>query len=240
LVAGRRGLAPGTLDWFGGAPPRGAGRRRRARLGQRGSRRRSSVRGSQRPAGVTVLISGGSGLVGTHLLDALRARGERVRALVRRDSQAIVASLGAEPVIGDVPDPGAWERAAAGGEVTAIGHAAAIIVARVSLDEFMRVNVGGTRLAVETARRLRVPLVHVSTVAVYGRSVEPPAGGGGCGEDFPFQPLSEHDYYARSQPAAEEIVREAAEPDGLAGIALRPNGVHRGRDNLFTAPVISP
>src|SRR5207247_2320324 len=84
-----------------------------------------------------------------------RARSERVRALVRPDSQAIVVSLGGEPVIGDVTDPRAWERAAAGGEVTAIVHGAAIIVARVSLDEFMRVNDGGTRLAVETATRLR-------------------------------------------------------------------------------------
>src|SRR2546425_7352670 len=102
MVAGRRGLAPGTLDWFGGSPPRGAGRRRRARLGQRGSRRRSSVRGSQRPAGVTVLVTGGSGLVGAHLLDALRAPSERVRALVRPHSPANVVSLCCEPVVGDV------------------------------------------------------------------------------------------------------------------------------------------
>ena len=188
---------------------------------------------------MTVLVTGGSGLVGTHLLDALRARSERVRALVRPDSQAIVVSLGGEPVIGDVTDPRAWERAAAGGEVTAIVHGAAIIVARVSLDEFMRVNVGGTRLAVETARRLRVPLVHVSTVAVYGRSVEPLAGGGGGGEDFPFQPLSDHDYYARSKRAAEEIVREAAERDGLSVIAIRPNVIYGARDKLFTARVIA-
>ena len=165
---------------------------------------------------MTVLVTGGSGLVGSHVLDALRTRGASVRALVRPVSQAIVASLGAEPVIGDVTDPGAWERAAAGGEVTAIVHAAAIIVARVSLDEFMRVNAGGTRLAVETARRLRVPLVHVSTVAVYGRSVEPPADGRGFGEDFPFQALAAHDYYARSKRAAEEIVRVAAARDGLS------------------------
>ena len=188
---------------------------------------------------MTVLVTGGSGLVGSHVLDALRIRGERVRALVRPDSQAIVASLGAEPVIGDVTDPRAWERAGAGGEISAIVHAAAIIVSRVSLDEFMRVNVGGARLAVETARRLRVPLVHVSTVAVYGRAIEPPAGGPGFGEDFPFQALSEHDYYARSKRAAEQIVQEAAKRDGLSVIAIRPNVIYGERDKLFTARVIA-
>ena len=188
---------------------------------------------------MTVLVTGGSGLVGTHVLDALRARGERVRALVRPDSQAIVAGLGAEPVIGDVTDPRAWERAGAGGGVTAIVHAAAIIVARVSLDEFMRVNVGGTRLAVETARRLRVPLVHVSTVAVYGRAVAAPGDRHRIAEDFPFQPLAEHDYYARSKRAAEEMVREEAQRSGLSVIAIRPNVIYGERDKLFTARVIA-
>ncbi len=188
---------------------------------------------------MTVLVTGGSGLVGTHVLDGLRGRGERMRALVRPDSRAMVETFGAEPVLGDVTDPAAWERAGAGTSVRAIVHVAAIVAARASFAEFMRVNVGGTRLAIETARRLRVPLVYVSTVAVYGRAVEPPAGGPGFGEDFPFQPLSEHDYYARSKRAAEEIVREAAERDGLSVIAIRPNVIYGERDKLFTARVIA-
>lgn len=188
---------------------------------------------------MTVLVTGGSGLVGTHVLEALRTRGEHVRALVRPDSRAIVADFGAEPVIGDVTDPATWERASVGREVRAIVHAAAIVAARTSLDEFMRVNVGGTKLAAATARRLGVPLVHVSTVAVYGRAVAPPPGQRDIAEDFPFQPLSEHDYYARSKRAAEEMVREAARGNGLSVIAIRPNVIYGERDKLFTARVVA-
>src|SRR5205814_2384283 len=189
-------------------------------------------------SGGRVLVRGGGAVVGPHVREALRRRGEQVPARVRPHSGAIVAELGAEPVIGDVTDPATWERASVGG-VRAIIHAAALVAARASLDEFMRVNVGGTRLAVETARRLGVPLVHVSTVAVYGRAVAPPAGRYGIAEDFPFQPLSDHDYYARSKRAAEEVVREAALRDGLSVIAIRPNVIYGERDKLFTARVIA-
>jgi nucleoside-diphosphate-sugar epimerase len=184
---------------------------------------------------VTVLLTGGAGLVGTHVLAALRARDQAARALVRPDSRSVVENFGAEAAIGDVTDPIAWELASHG--ITAIIHAAAIVARRLPLAEFMRVNVGGTRLAVETARRLRVPLVHVSTVAIYGRAVEPEAGG--VSEDHPLQPLSEHDYYARSKRAAEAMLRQEARQGDIAVIAIRPNVIYGERDNLFTNRVIA-
>ncbi|MGH9798538.1 MAG: SDR family oxidoreductase, partial [Candidatus Polarisedimenticolia bacterium] len=57
---------------------------------------------------MTVLVTGGSGLVGSHVIEALRAAGERVRALVREPSRAVVERLGAEPVVGDVTDADTW------------------------------------------------------------------------------------------------------------------------------------
>ena len=45
---------------------------------------------------MTVLVTGAAGLVGTHVLDALRARGERPRALVRAHSVGTVEAFGAE------------------------------------------------------------------------------------------------------------------------------------------------
>jgi len=72
-----------------------------------------------------VLVTGAGGLVGTHVLAALQARGERPRALIREHSRATVAALGAEPFVGDVTDAGTWERATKG--VRAIVHAAALV-----------------------------------------------------------------------------------------------------------------
>jgi 2-alkyl-3-oxoalkanoate reductase len=188
---------------------------------------------------VTVLVTGAGGLVGTHVLAALQARGERPppRALVREHSRAVVAQLGAEPVIGDVTDAITWQRATQG--VRAIVHAAALVASHASLEEFTRVNVGGTRLAIDAARRSGARLIHVSTVAVYGRAAIYRAGTQGVTEDYPFQPLPERDYYARSKRAAEQLVQQEAARGDLSVIAIRPNVIYGERDRLFTRRLIA-
>ncbi len=186
---------------------------------------------------MTVLVTGGAGLVGSHVLEALRARGERTRALVRERSRTIVEHFGAEAVVGDVTDAVTWERASQA--VTAIVHAAALVVTRDSFEEFTRVNVGGTRLAIEAARRSGARLIHVSSVAVYGRSEVHAAGKGGVTEDYPFQPLPDSDFYARSKRAAEQLVRQEAERGGFSAVAIRPNVIYGERDRLFTRRLIA-
>jgi nucleoside-diphosphate-sugar epimerase len=192
---------------------------------------------------VTVLVTGGAGLVGSHVLEALRARGDRgsppPRALVREKSRAIVERFGAEAVVGDVTDASTWERAIRGGGVTAIVHAAALVVTRDSFEEFIRVNVGGTRLAIEAARRSGARLIHVSSVAVYGRSEVYAAGKGGVTEDYPFQPLPDSDFYARTKRAAEQLVQQEAARGGFSGLAIRPNVIYGERDTLFTRRLIA-
>jgi len=183
---------------------------------------------------VTILVTGGSGLVGSHVIEALRARGERPRALVRPESRAIVEALGAEAVPGDVTDPAAWSRAAA--DITGIVHAAALVAPRAPFAEFERVNVGGTRLALDAARRAAAPLVHVSSVAVYGRSARSAAG---VAEDYHFEPLPDRDYYARTKRMAEQLVHEEAERLNIRATAIRPNVIYGERDRLFTPRVIA-
>lgn len=183
---------------------------------------------------MTVLVTGGSGLVGSHVLDALRARGQPARALVLAHSREAVGTLGAEAMIGDVTDPAAWQRAATG--VRGIVHAAALVAPRAPFAEFERVNVGGTRLALDAARRAGVPLVHVSSVAVYGRSARAAAG---VAEDYHFEPLPERDFYARTKRMAEQLVREGAERLNIRATAIRPNVIYGERDRLFTPRVIA-
>src|SRR2546429_6522076 len=89
----------------GGLGGDGAGR------GPRRAGRRPPLRHAVRRTGMTVLVTGGSGLVGSHVIEALRARGEPVRALVRPASPAAIERLGAEAVPGDVRDAAVWPAA---------------------------------------------------------------------------------------------------------------------------------
>ena len=186
---------------------------------------------------MTVLVTGAAGLVGSHLLEALRARGERPRALVREHSRAFVEALGAEAVVGDVTDAVTWQRASNG--VRAIVHAAALVTTPASFEEFTRVNVGGTRLALDAARRAGARLIHISSVAVYGRTEVYAAGESGVTESYPFQPLPASDFYARTKRAAEQLVQQEGAKGGLAPIAIRPNVIYGERDRLFTSRVIA-
>ena len=61
-----------------------------------------------------VLVTGGAGFVGRHLIEALTRRGDRVRCLIRREAEALP---GIECVIGDLTVPGTLERAVEGVEV---------------------------------------------------------------------------------------------------------------------------
>ncbi len=185
---------------------------------------------------MTVLVSGGSGLVGSHVIEALCARQVPVRALVRAPSAPTVLALGAEPVTGDVADPAAWARGVAGG-VTGIVHAAAIVDPQAGASAYA-VNIAGTRCAIEAARGAGARLVHVSSVAVYGGSANYGPGLERRTEDYPFRPIGDHDGYARSKREAETLVRQAAEAGTITAVAIRPNVIYGERDRLFTPRMV--
>jgi NADH dehydrogenase len=98
---------------------------------------------------VTVLVTGGTGFVGGHIVHALRAREVPVRALVRdRRRGARLAAWGVELVEGDVTDPASLPAAVAGAD--AVVHLVAIITG--SRADFERVMAQGTRDLVLAAR----------------------------------------------------------------------------------------
>ena len=190
---------------------------------------------------MTVLVTGGGGLVGSHVIEALRARGLAVRALIRDEThpaaRRTVEALGAEPVFGDVTDAAAWRRAAAGAR--AIVHAAAFVQRRASFAAYEAVNVGGTRCAVAAAQEVGARLIHISSVSVYaGSSSYTPGPFTPRTEDFPFHPIAAHDSYARTKRLAEAVVQEAAASGRLSAVLLRPNVIYGERDRLFTPQLI--
>jgi dihydroflavonol-4-reductase len=149
----------------------------------------------------TVLITGGTGLVGSHTVAALLRGGESVRLLVR-DPQRVGPALrphGFDPshvriVVGDVTDPDAVAFALRG--CSAVLHAASVY----SFDprrraEIRAVNVRGTEVVLDAARDAGAAAVHVST---FGALL--PAGG---------------ETYLASKAAAETVARrhqDAGEP----------------------------
>jgi dTDP-L-rhamnose 4-epimerase len=127
-------------------------------------------------AGEVVLVSGGAGFIGSHVVDQLVEEGHRVRVLdaldpsVHRDRPGYL-NPEAEYVEADVRSPEAWERCLAG--VSAVSHQAAKV--GLGLDpgdvlDYVSVNDLGTAamlLAMHRAR-FRGPLVLASSMAVYG------------------------------------------------------------------------
>lgn len=185
---------------------------------------------------MTVLVTGGSGLVGSHVIEALVAGGIPVRALVRERAAPSVAALGAEPCPGDVADPAAWSRATTGG-ITGIVHAAAVVDQEARATAYA-VNVTGTECAVAAARATGARLVHISSVSVYGGSADYSPQLERRNEDFALRPIRASDGYARSKREAELVVRRSAEAGHITAIAIRPNVIYGERDRLFTPRMI--
>jgi NADH dehydrogenase len=102
---------------------------------------------------MTVLVTGGTGFIGPHVIHALRARDVAVRALVRDPAKASrLSAWGVELVRGDVTDPAALQAACAGAD--AVVHLVSIITGRPA--DFERVMAQGTRDLVAAAREAGV------------------------------------------------------------------------------------
>jgi uncharacterized protein YbjT (DUF2867 family) len=102
---------------------------------------------------VTVLVTGGTGFIGPHVVHALRTRDTPVRALVRNPARAgRLTAWGAELATGDVTDPASLRAACEG--VDAVVHLVAII--KGSPADFERVMSEGTRNVVAAAQEAGV------------------------------------------------------------------------------------
>ena len=117
---------------------------------------------------MTTLVTGATGLVGSHVTRLLVERGDSVRALVRERSPLDeLADLEIELATGDVLDRASVRRAMRG--VQRVFHVAGVTSLRASADSVFAVNVGGTRIVLEEALRAGVArVVHTSSVAAVG------------------------------------------------------------------------
>lgn len=178
----------------------------------------------------TALVTGATGLVGSHIVERLLADGWNVRALVRStSSDDLPASV--EVARGDVLDGDAFARSASGCDV--IFHTAAAITTSGGWEVFRRLNVDGTSNAIASAESSGARLLQLSSVAVYGPTGRYNEPGTKTGEDTVLGPLPERAYYARSKRESEQLVLEAHAAGRIWATAVRPNVIYGPRDRQF-------
>ncbi|MBN2560552.1 MAG: NAD-dependent epimerase/dehydratase family protein [Phycisphaerae bacterium] len=157
---------------------------------------------------MNALVTGGTGFVGSHLIEQLRAQGDTVRALVRPGSnRRFVKALGAEVATGDLDGLDSLRAACDGCEV--VYHAAARVEIVGTEAEFHRTTVAGTaRLITAAAQEGVRRFVHVSSCGVY-----PPAllaTGQVIDESTPVTEPPAWFPYGRAKYHAERVVQEKA------------------------------
>lgn len=169
-----------------------------------------------------ILVTGATGFVGGHLVDALLERGDDVVCLTR--SSANLSWLNRQPVEqvhGDLNDTAAMKAAVA--KVDTVYHVAGSIRA-LSEADFMETNAAGTRrLAEACALQPNPPVfVYVSSLAAAG----PTTSDRPLRESDPCQPISR---YGRSKREGELALARLA--SDLPVSVVRPPVIFGGRDN---------
>jgi nucleoside-diphosphate-sugar epimerase len=174
---------------------------------------------------VDVLITGGGGLLGRHLVSALIGRGDRVRVLALPDEDVSwLEERGVAIHRGDVRRPETLVTPMRGAE--GILHLAGMIGVWRPMSDYLAVNAIGTenvcRAALEEGVRR---VVAVSSWTVYGMDQGAP-----CREDHPLTPFDEP--YAVSKAEGDRVVQRMVADEGLPAVIIRPGTFFGPGDKL--------
>ena len=172
---------------------------------------------------MTIVLTGGTGFIGSHVADALTKRGVQVTALVRRTSDStLLDALGVNLVKGDVQNPASVDQAVKGSDI--ILHLATAPDWQPTRAHW-NTNYHGTLNVVNAALKHGVQrLVHCSTIGVLGFADDGPLD-----ESAPYAP-SPYSPYAITKCEAEKVILEYM-TQGLPVTILRPAQVYGPRDS---------
>ena len=166
-----------------------------------------------------VLVTGGTGFTGKALVKRLLDEGHQVVSLDYQEGLKTdeIRSWGADVVIGSVTDKQVVEKCMQGVEI--VHHlAAAFRELNVPNSYYDEVNVGGTKIVLESALQHKVKkFIYCSTCGVHGNIDNPPGG-----EDAPIAPA---DYYQRTKFEAEPLVKEYCKK-GMPTVIVRPAAIY--------------
>lgn len=170
----------------------------------------------------TVLVTGGAGYVGSHVIPGLKQRGHRVVVFdnLHRGHRATVDQLDVECIAGDLNNTEALQRLFQTHAFDAILHFAALAYVGESVQSpelYYRVNTAGTLNLLQQALAATAgkppPVVFSSSCAVFGIPERLPLD-----ERSPKRPISP---YGRSKLAAEWLLEDFGHAYGLRSVVLR-------------------
>jgi len=172
-----------------------------------------------------VLVSGGAGFLGSHLVDQLLSRGDEVVVFddLSRGHQEQVPD-GVILVEGDVRDSTKWNEICTQYSPELIHHLAAVNGTRRfhrEADLVVDVNVNGTKNAIEAAKEIGARLVFYSSPESYGEQSVMPLSGASTSVFTPAHEHQRHSYGA-SKYLGELLIHHAIRDFGLDARIVRP------------------
>lgn len=185
---------------------------------------------------MTVLVTGATGFLGSHIAERLVRRGEAVRCLVRPTSNsAFLDTLEVEQVRGDITDAPTLVNALDGVDI--VYHAAALVGDWEPWDHFRSVTINGTRNILKASAAAGVQrFLHVSTDGVYRLGDLPRGVNEASSMETSFGPL---DYYRKSKTIAEKIARRFQASGRLEVSIVRPALILGERDAAMLPGLIA-
>jgi nucleoside-diphosphate-sugar epimerase len=177
---------------------------------------------------VEILVTGGGGLLGRHLVPVLLERGDRVRVLaLPGEDAAWLEERGVAVYRGDVGRPETLVGPMQG--VEGVLHLAGMMGVWRPLKDYNAVNVTGTENVCRAALVQGISrFVHVSSWTVYGMGLPEPSR-----EDFDLTPFPEP--YAVTKAAGDRLVQRMIVEDRLPAVIIRPGTFFGPGDRLHFA-----
>ncbi|MBI3073273.1 MAG: NAD-dependent epimerase/dehydratase family protein [Deltaproteobacteria bacterium] len=177
-----------------------------------------------------VLLTGGSGFLGSHIARELTAAGHSARLLLREGSKRDgLVGLTYETALGDILDRASLDRAMDG--VDAVIHTAGLVsFRRKAKADLFRVNVDGTRNVLAAAQARGIRVVHTSSIAAIGATESPSV----LNEESPWTIGDYGIHYINSKRRGEEVVREFAE-QGVNAVIVNPGTILGPGDVYLTS-----
>jgi nucleoside-diphosphate-sugar epimerase len=173
----------------------------------------------------TILVTGGNGFVGRHVVQALRDRGDNVRVLaLPAEDTRWLDQRDIEVCRGDVRQPGTLMAPMGGADK--VLHLAAMMDVWRPVGDYRAVNVLGTENVCRAAMAAGVRrVVHMSSSSVYGISL-----GRTADETFPLAPFP--DPYPVTKAEGDLAVQRMAADHGLPAVIIRPDQIFGPGDHL--------